>query len=110
MQLDLWIKTPSSEAHFTAKLTFNDINGKNRIIQDGILKVNEPINNFEKITIDLIATVIEIKKDESLALEVSWSNFPKYSLPLKNDSLRQSIALGRSTPSCIILPFYTKEP
>ncbi|MCE7745155.1 MAG: CocE/NonD family hydrolase [Candidatus Heimdallarchaeota archaeon] len=101
----LWVKTQTSEAHFTAKLNFIDTEDKEVIIQEGIQRVLGPLEDFQEITIDLLATGIALEENEKLSLEISWSNYPKYSLPQIKENINQSIALGKNMPSYVILPF-----
>ena len=105
----LWVKTKSLEAHFTAKLNFIDSEDKEIIIQEGIQRVSGSMEDFQKITIDLLAAGIALKKNEKLSLEISWSNYPKYSLPQINDPIKQSIAFGKAMPSCVVLTFIENE-
>ena len=105
----LWVKTKSPEAHFTAKLNFIDSDDKEIIIQEGIQRVAGPLENFQEITIDLLATGIALKKNEKLSLEISWSNYPKYSLPQIQNTINQSIAFGKTMSSYVILPFFENE-
>ena len=105
----LWVKTKSQEAHFTAKLNFIDSDDKEIIIQEGIQRVSGSMDDFRKITIDLLAAGIALKKNEKLSLEISWSNYPKYSLPQNRDDIKQSIAFGKTMPSCVVLSFIENE-
>jgi putative CocE/NonD family hydrolase len=99
--VDLWIKAEAEETHFTAKLVIVESDGTERIFQDGILRVLGPIDEYKKITIDLLSTGITLNKNEKLGLEISWSNFPKYALPSINKSSKQYVALSKETPSCL---------
>jgi len=101
--VELWVKTIVPETHFTAKLVVVDSEGKERIFQDGILKVLGPLSNYKLITIDLIATGIEIKKGEQIGLEVSWSNFPKFALPPLTTNSLQKLALAKNMSSVLKL-------
>jgi len=109
IKVKLWVKTNSPEVHFTAKLNFIDSEDKEIIIQEGIQRVSGSMEDFQKITIDLLAAGIALKKNEKLSLEISWSNYPKYSLPQINDPIKQSIAFGKAMPSCVVLTFIENE-
>ena len=105
--VDLWVKTDTEETHFTAKLVVVETDGAERIFQDGIIQVLGPIEEYRKITIDLLSTGITLYKNEKLGLEISWSNFPKYYLPSIDKSAKQSVAISKKTPSCLnISTFY----
>jgi len=97
--VELWVKFNLPEAHFTAKLVVVEEDEKERIFQDGILRVLGPMDKYSKISIDLLSTGIEIRKGERLGLEISWSNFPKYSLPPIDISTKQMILISKNTPS-----------
>jgi putative CocE/NonD family hydrolase len=101
--VELWVKTNAPETHFTAKLNVVEYDKSERIFQDGILRVKGPIKDYQKITIDLLATGIEIKKGEKISLEISWSNFPKYLLPNLKGSTSQNIIVSSKKPSCLKL-------
>ncbi|TFG13856.1 CocE/NonD family hydrolase [Candidatus Thorarchaeota archaeon] len=101
---DLWVTTPFDGMHFTAKLTLIT-EEKERIIQDGIAVVGPSKKNPAPITIDLLATGMEIKKDERLGLHISWSNFPKFALPELDEPIVQSVYTSDSMPSYVSLSY-----
>jgi putative CocE/NonD family hydrolase len=87
----LWIKCESPLAHFTTKLILEDKDGIQRVLQDGIVKVEGPVHEYRQIRVDMLAIGIRLKKSERLGLEVSWSNFPKYELSQIEGTSIQSI-------------------
>jgi predicted acyl esterase len=87
----LWVKTESEETHFTTKLLLEDNDGKLRFLQDGILRVKGPTEGYSQILVDMLAIGIQVKNNERLGLEISWSNFPKYELPPIAVSTTQSV-------------------
>ncbi|NHJ47521.1 MAG: CocE/NonD family hydrolase [Asgard group archaeon] len=99
--VDLWIKTISPETHFTAKLNVVEQDNSERIFQDGIFQVKGPIKKYSKITIDLLATGIEIKSNEKIGLEISWSNFPKYLIPNLKKKTTQYFITSINHQSCL---------
>ncbi|MCG3225388.1 MAG: CocE/NonD family hydrolase [Candidatus Heimdallarchaeota archaeon] len=107
--VDIWIKTDVPETHLTAKLVVVESDGTQRIFQDGILRVLGPTTNYEKKSIDLLATGILLEKGEKLGLEISWSNFPKYALHPPSDKNTHSILLSKDSPSCLNLSVLTQE-
>jgi len=100
----LWVAAPADNTHFTAKLTLIT-EEKERIIQDGIATIDSCKNDATSISIDLLATGLEIRKGERLGLHISWSNFPKYALPELNKPILQSVFVSDSMPSHVSLPF-----
>ncbi|MHA1958608.1 MAG: CocE/NonD family hydrolase [Candidatus Thorarchaeota archaeon] len=91
---ELFVKFDDPVAHFTTKLLLEDADGKQRILQDGVLIVQGPLQDYTQIRVDMLAIGIQIEKTERIGLEVSWSNFPKYEL-LQTDG--PSIQSARST-------------
>lgn len=87
----LWVKCESPVTHFTTKLLLEDKDGKQRILQDGILSVQEPLQDYSDVRVDMLAIGIQVEKNERLGLEVSWSNFPKYELPQIQGTSIQSL-------------------
>ncbi len=100
----LWVSTPTDNLHFTTKLTVIT-EGKERIIQDGIACVESTKNSSKPVTIDLLATGMEIKKEESLGLHISWSNFPKFALPELDKPVVQSVFTSDSMPSYVSVSY-----
>jgi len=120
----LYVSTEGRDTDFTAKLVEVRPDGYARIIEDGIIRLSRrnSLHKTEKvipgkvyhISIDLGATAILIKKDHCLRLEVSSSNFPKYSRnpntaedPLKArifKKVRQTVYHNKKYPSCVVLP------
>jgi putative CocE/NonD family hydrolase len=97
----LWVKTESKETHFTTKLLLEDTEGKHRILQDGIVSINERLQDHTQIQVDMLAIGIQIEKTERIGFEVSWSNFPKYALPQADESSIQSVKSSPDQPSYV---------
>ncbi|MHA2361432.1 MAG: CocE/NonD family hydrolase, partial [Candidatus Thorarchaeota archaeon] len=97
----LWARTDSSITHFTTKLLLEDKDGKQRILQDGIVSVKGPLKEYAQIQVDMLAIGIQIEKDERIGFEVSWSNFPKYELPQTDGSSIQSVISSVEQPSFV---------
>ncbi len=104
MSVELWIKTDVPETHFTAKLVVVDAENEHKIFQDGILQITGPTESFVKITIDLLATGIKIDRNERIGLEISWSNFPKFTLPYLNGKTTQKVLISRNKESFLKIP------
>ncbi|MHA2373536.1 MAG: CocE/NonD family hydrolase C-terminal non-catalytic domain-containing protein, partial [Candidatus Thorarchaeota archaeon] len=97
----LWVKTKSSMTHFTTKLLLEDKDGKQRILQDGIVSVKGPLKEYAQIQVDMLAIGIQIEKAERIGFEVSWSNFPKYELPQTDEPSIQSVISSVEQPSFV---------
>lgn len=103
----LWVRTEIPDAHFTSKLVLVEEGGREGIVQDGITVVKGPLDAYVSVEIDMLATGIKVKKGERLGLEVSWTNFPKYTLPPIEEPTRQSIGISGEMPAYLsisILP------
>jgi putative CocE/NonD family hydrolase len=84
----IYASTEGRHTDFTAKLVEVRADGYARIIEDGIRRGPDPIGGeavdamkpgkVYRFTIDLGATGIQIPKGHRLRVEVSSSNFPKY--------------------------------
>ncbi|MHA1576293.1 MAG: CocE/NonD family hydrolase C-terminal non-catalytic domain-containing protein [Candidatus Thorarchaeota archaeon] len=98
---NLWVKSDSPVTHFTTKLLLEDKDGTQRFLQDGIVSVGGPIEDYTQISVDMLAIGIQIEKTERIGLEVSWSNFPKYEPPQTNGSLIQSVKSSAEHPSSV---------
>ena len=125
----LFVSTEGKDTDFTAKLVEVRKDGYARIIEDGILRLGyrnsrrkfEPVEpgRIYKITIDLGATAILLKRGHRLRLEVSSSNFPKYTRnpntgenPLEASffrKVRQKVFHNEKYPSHLILTVLNKE-
>ncbi|MGY5873678.1 MAG: CocE/NonD family hydrolase [Candidatus Thorarchaeota archaeon] len=91
IKASLWVKFDSPETHFTTKLLVEGLDGKQRILQDGIVSIKGPLETYTQVSVDMLAMGIQIEKNERIGFEVSWSNFPKYELPNCNGSWIQSV-------------------
>ena len=123
----LFAATDATDTDFTAKLVEVRSDGYARIIEDGIIRGRFRDSQLKaelmtpgvlyELSIDLGATAIEIKKGHQLRIEVSSSNFPKYSRnpntgedPMTASvfkSANQTIFTGGSHPSRVTLPIRT---
>jgi putative CocE/NonD family hydrolase len=124
LQVVLYASTEGRHTDLTAKLVEVWDTGYARIIEDGIKRgpdeagraepeVMEP-GKIYRFTIDLGATAISVAKGNRLRVEVSSSNFPKYSRnPNTGESpefasefkvVTQTIFHTRKYPSHIVLP------
>lgn len=84
----VYASTEGRNTDFTAKLVEVRKDGYARIIEDGIRRGPDGVkdvaggamtpNKVYKFTIDLGATAVRIQKGNRLRLEISSSNFPKY--------------------------------
>jgi putative CocE/NonD family hydrolase len=124
IQVVLYASTEGRHTDFTAKLVEVWESGYARIIEDGIkrgpdeapraeIEVMEP-GKIYRFTIDLGATAISIAKGNRLRVEVSSSNFPKYSrnpntgeraeFAVEFKTVTQTVFHSREYPSHIVLP------
>ncbi|MHA1577249.1 MAG: CocE/NonD family hydrolase [Candidatus Thorarchaeota archaeon] len=97
----LWVTSESSETHFTTKMLLVDADGKQRVLQDGIVRVKGPLDDYAQISVDMLAIGIQIEKAERIGFEVSWSNFPKYEVPIINGSWSQRLKSTADQPSLV---------
>lgn len=104
---ELWVSTPSELSHFTSKLTLIEGDSE-RIIQDGIVPIEQIAETPTQVCVDLLATGMEIKKNERIGFEISWSNFPKYALSEISTPTVQQVHVSHSMPSNIRIPFLTE--
>lgn len=124
LQAVLYASTEGKHTDFTAKLVEVRKDGYARIIEEGIkrgpddvsgskVEVMEP-GKVYRFTIDLGATAISIAKGHRLRVEVSSSNFPKYSrnpntgepaeFTAQFKTVTQTVFHSREYPSHIVLP------
>ena len=87
--VDLWIASSAPDTDFTGKLVDVEPDGYCAVVADGILRARFR-NSFEepeflepgeptKLTIDLWDVAYTFKQGHALRLEVSSSNFPRFS-------------------------------
>ena len=120
----IYAATEGRHTDFTAKLVEVRPDGYARVIEDGIRRGPDstPIGSIEPIepgkvyryTIDLGKTAISIHKGDRLRVEISSSNFPKYSrnpntgeLPeqaTKFEKVEQTVLHSIKHPSHVVLP------
>ncbi len=124
LQAVLYASTEGKQTDFTAKLVEVREDGYARIIEEGIkrgpdevsgsrVEVMEP-GKVYRFTIDLGATAISIAKGNRLRVEVSSSNFPKYSrnpntgeraeFTAQFKTVTQTVFHSSEYPSHIVLP------
>jgi len=96
---ELWVKCDNPATHFTTKLLLEDKDGKQRILQDGIVRVKGPLKEYSQIRVNMLAIGIQIEKSERIGFEVSWSNFPKYELPMMDGPSIQRVISSVDQPS-----------
>ena len=124
LQAVIYASSEGKQTDFTAKLVEVRHDGYARIIEDGIRRGpdaidGEAVSTMEpgkvyRFTIDLGATAIMIKKGSRLRVEVSSSNFPKYTRnantgePSERASVlvpvKQTIYHSATYPSHVVLP------
>jgi len=124
LQVVLFASTEGKQTDFTAKLVEVRADGYARIIEDGIKRGPDavdgrPVATMEpasvyRFTIDLGATAITIKQGHRLRVEVSSSNFPKYTRNPNTgensetaavfNKVRQTIFHSPTYPSHVLLP------
>jgi len=124
LQAVVYASSEGKQTDFTAKLVEVRDDGYARIIEEGIRRGPDPIDGqpvaamepgrVYKFTIDLGATAIRIKKGHRVRVELSSSNFPKYSRnpntgevaerASKFISVRQRVHHSPEYPSHIALP------
>jgi putative CocE/NonD family hydrolase len=124
LKVVLYASSQGKQTDFTAKLVEVRADGYARIIEDGIRRGPDPVSGSTvtemkpgkvyKFTIDLGATGIVIPKGSRLRVDVSSSNFPKYSrnpntgeMPERASkfiNVRQMIHHTAEHPSHIVLP------
>jgi len=122
--LDLFVKSSAVDTDFTAKLVDVNPDGFARNLTEGILRARYRDSQEKpslmnpgqvyKITIDLWATSNVFLKGHSLRLEVSSSNFPRFSRNLNtgedNGSTRNYVSATNTVyhdaehPSALVLP------
>lgn len=101
LSADIWVKHDSPMTHFTSKLLLEDQEGKQRILQDGIVSVEGPLSDYKQVQVDLLAIGIQIERTERIGLEISWSNFPKYELPQLDRPTLQTVKSSPKQPSFV---------
>ena len=124
LKVVLYAATEGRHTDFTAKLVEVRTDGYARIIEDGIrrgpdsspLREIQPMDSGKvyRFTIDLNSTAIVIPKGHSLRVEISSSNFPKYTRnPNTGESpeeavdfkkVKQTVMHSEAYPSHIVLP------
>lgn len=124
LQAVVYASTEGKQTDFTAKLVEVRADGYARIIEDGIKRGPDAVS-AEEVTagepgkiycysIDLGATGISIKKGHRIRVEISSSNFPKYSrnpntgepaeFATEFRKVRQTVVHSPEYPSHIVLP------
>lgn len=113
--VSLFVSTTGKGTDFTAKLTKVDADSRSQNILDGIVRVSQKdlIRNTTKITIKLGDSAFLIKKGERVRLQISSSNFPKFSRnpntgvePMEAEIFRkatQTVLFSKTHPSHVQL-------
>lgn len=113
IELVLYVKTDAVNTDFTAKLTDVYPDGNAWNISEGIVRQDYLPRNLSRISIRLNPTSNVFKKGHKLRLEVSSSNYPRYSRNFNNGnnirpegmrSAVQTVLCGKDFPSHLILP------
>jgi len=124
LQAVVYASTDGKHTDFTAKLVEVRQDGYARIIEDGIKRGPEAVSGTRveimepgkvyRFTIDLGTTAISIAKGHRLRVEISSSNFPKYSrnpntgeppeFASEFRKVRQTVLHSREYPSHVLLP------
>lgn len=79
IKLELYVKTNAKSTDFTAKLVDVYPDGNAYNIAEGILRSDYVNDEITKITIELNPTSIVFLKDHKIRLEISSSNYPRFS-------------------------------
>jgi putative CocE/NonD family hydrolase len=124
LKVVVYASTEGKSTDFTAKLIEVRQDGYARIIEDGIkrgpdaasdisVKVMEP-GKVYRFTVDLGATAISVARGHRLRVEISSSNFPKYSrnpntgefpeYATEFKKVRQTVYHSPEYPSHVVLP------
>jgi putative CocE/NonD family hydrolase len=112
----LHVGSSARNTDFTVKLVDLNPDGKAYNVTDGILRRHYPEGapSATEITVELAPTSMLFRQGHRLRVEVSSSNFPRFdrnpntggdiARETKPIVARQTLFLGRDTPSRIILP------
>lgn len=113
IELELYVSTDALSTDFTAKLLDVYPNGEAYNIAEGILRREYIANEITKITIELNPTSIVFLKDHKIRLEISSSNYPRYSRNLntgkelgntETKTAHQTLFFGGEYSSFLLIP------
>ena len=126
LSADLWVSSSAVDTDFTAKLTDVYPNGSSLLLQDGIVRMRwrggaaQPApqamvpGEVYAVTVDLWATAYILNAGHALRLDISSSNYPRFSpnpntgVPLVTPwapvNVTNTLHFGGATPSALWLP------